>query len=604
MHNFFVVVVGFEHKMSKLSLPLSSFKHSEPFPGIALPLNGFVFSDYSFQLHQLQPAHPVKGPHERINPLVISQYPVDYAATAGDDLHRYPNQPIEKPTKLHCQKLIPMLPFAHQQSEPCFQRPGQRGHHHIGPVGYQIVHRHPQSLETILELLNEVFLVAPLIAEPHHFGRTQVRSVGNVEKVPNIVPQPHLAFFHRKALSQHNDPIGAFAFGRLIAEFGNMFAQQTEVSIPFLNNNLFFKIPRSLTPLCAQVFFLATPQHSPALIIKAFSDLNEVGHRVHSKRKTHSLRIPTVKMSSQSKIRISPQTDPLKTLPHQSNRAVNPGNGTVMGNTVARTIDQIQRLRRVGQGDQKRVVTPIPIVRKPDPFLTLPERQGVRPVRVNDRFLAFSPAQALLPQLGPKAVDRLHQLNHIPFRKPPREITSSGRVRNALNSHTVHKGFIVAPQFNILKTRSARKRVVRDVQNMVRLVIGQVSFQKVHLLVNGLHKTTVAGKQVKGSDPTTSNRTHPLGHFIVNILCSQQRNRLFRPLFALKALSQIFFTQIQYFGIFIFHSKCSSLRLVLFSQKSILTNNDGHFECFFFSRLKNHAYLKPRATTLSAPTVR
>jgi len=86
MHDFFVVVVGFEHKMSKLSLPLWSFKHSEPFSGIVLPLNGFVFSDYSFQLHQLQPAHPVKGPHERIDPLVISQYPVDYAGTGDRDV--------------------------------------------------------------------------------------------------------------------------------------------------------------------------------------------------------------------------------------------------------------------------------------------------------------------------------------------------------------------------------------------------------------------------------------------------------------------------------------------------------------------------------------
>src|SRR4030066_110888 len=86
-------------KMSKLSLPLWSSKHSEPFSGIALPLNCFVSSDPSFPLHQLQPAHPVKGPHERMDPLVISQYPVDYAATASDDLHRYSDQPIEKPTK-------------------------------------------------------------------------------------------------------------------------------------------------------------------------------------------------------------------------------------------------------------------------------------------------------------------------------------------------------------------------------------------------------------------------------------------------------------------------------------------------------------------------
>ena len=187
-------------------------------------------------------------------------------------------------------------------------------------------------------------------------------------------------------------------------------------------------------------------------------------------------------------------------------------------------------------------------------------------VRLNDRFPALLPGQAFFPHLGPNAVDRPHQLNHVPFRKPPRKIPSSGRVRNALNSHSVHKCLVVAPQFNIIETRSARQGVVRDVQNMVRFVIGQMSLQKMHLLVNGFHKTRVAGKQVKGSEPASLNRAHLLGHFVVNILCSQLRNWLFGPLSALKSFIQICFTLIQYFVIFILHSKCSSLRLVLFLQ--------------------------------------
>ena len=52
------------------------FKDSKGLSGIALPLNGFVFVKDTFQLHQLQPAHPIKGRHERIDPLVISQDPI------------------------------------------------------------------------------------------------------------------------------------------------------------------------------------------------------------------------------------------------------------------------------------------------------------------------------------------------------------------------------------------------------------------------------------------------------------------------------------------------------------------------------------------------
>jgi hypothetical protein len=169
---------------------------------------------------------------------------------------------------------------------------------------------------------------------------------------------------------------------------------------------------------------------------------------------------------------------------------------------------------------------------------------------VDDRFLAFAPVQALTPELRPDAIDPLHQLNYSAFTKPPGEIPGGGRVRDALNSQAVHEHFIVAPQFNIIKTRTTSKGVVSNIQNMVRLVIRQVPLEKVHLLINGIHKTALADKQVKNSDSTTINRTHPLGHLIMNVLCSQQGVGLLRPLRALKALCQILFTLTQDFAIF------------------------------------------------------
>jgi hypothetical protein len=176
-------------KMTKLPLPLWSFRHSAPFRGIQPLQTMLVFSEFFVQLRQLQPTHPIKGMHERVRPLVISQDTIPYPAACTDDLHRYSDQPIKKPAELHPQKLIPILPSAHQQRKPCFQGPRQRGHHHIGPVGNQAVHRHPQRIDPILELFNEVFLIAPFIAQTHHLSCTQVGPVGDVEKVSNIVPQ-------------------------------------------------------------------------------------------------------------------------------------------------------------------------------------------------------------------------------------------------------------------------------------------------------------------------------------------------------------------------------------------------------------------------------
>src|SRR4030042_3269208 len=344
--------------MTKLPLPLWSFKHCEPFRGTLLLRTSPVFSEHSVQLRQLQPAHPIKGLHKRIDPLIVSQDTIYDPAPRTDDLGRYFHDPIEKPTKLHSQKLISLRMVLHQQRKPWFQGPCQGCHHHIRPVRDQSIHRHPQRIDAILELLNEVFLVAPLIAQPHHFCRTQVGPVGDIEEVPNIIPQLYLAFLNRQTLFEHNDSIGAFALRRLITELRNMLAHQSDVSVSFFNHNLFLKILGPCAPLPAQRFLLPTPQHTPALTIKAISDLYEVSHRIYPKRKTHSLFAPAIKLRSQGKLRITPQTDLFKTLANQPSRPINPFNDTVMGNTVARTVDQIQKLHRVGKGDQKRVVAP------------------------------------------------------------------------------------------------------------------------------------------------------------------------------------------------------------------------------------------------------
>ena len=93
-HEIFVVVIGFERPNEQILASLMGVKPSDTFSGRALQRNCFVFTEFSFHSGQFQPAHPVKGRQGRMGPLVISQDPVDDAATAGDDLHRDSDQPI------------------------------------------------------------------------------------------------------------------------------------------------------------------------------------------------------------------------------------------------------------------------------------------------------------------------------------------------------------------------------------------------------------------------------------------------------------------------------------------------------------------------------
>ncbi len=391
--------------------------------------------------------------------------------------------------------------------------------------------------------------------------------IGNVEKIPNIIKKPYLAFLHRKALAQDNHPIGALALRWLIVELCHMFPHHPNVPISFLNNDCFLHICRPPALLAADTLLLATSEYTPAFAVKAFGDFDQVRHRVDPKGKSNPLLRPAIKMHRQGKIRIPPQTHPIKTLSHQFNGPIHPPNRTIMGDLVARTVHQVQRFHRVGQGDQKRVVTPLSLMRKAHALLTLTPGRCVGSVHIDDRFFALTPGKTFLPQLGPNAVDGLHQLNDIFFAKPPGEVPGRGRVRNALNSQAIHEYFIVAPQFNIIKAGAPAKRIVGYVQNMVRFMIRKVPLQKVHFLINGIRKAAVTSQQMKSSDSTTFNRSDSLCHFIVNIFRSQKRFVLLRPLSALKTFRQFLFTLFQYSGIFGLHSKCSSLRLDLLFQK-------------------------------------
>jgi hypothetical protein len=161
----------------------------------------------------------------------------------------------------------------------------------------------------------------------------------------------------------------------------------------------------------------------------------------------------------------------------------------------------------------------------------------------------------------------------VPFLKKqeaPTSLRSDEPVRvrgdDSLSSQGVNIGFIIAPQFNIIKTDASAQGVVRNVQHMVGSMIGQVTLQKMHFLIDRIHKAAFEGKQMKGSNATSFYRSSPFGHFIVNILCSQHRSDLLRKLLPLKTFHQILFTLIQYCGIFLLHSKRSSLRLVCFSR--------------------------------------
>jgi len=84
------------------------------------------------------------------------------------DLRQHQDQRVQKAAKLHVQQRH--APFALRQQQPIsgFQIPDLCGDRPIGPVAHRIVHRHARRIHPVLQLLDDVFLVAALVGQHHH----------------------------------------------------------------------------------------------------------------------------------------------------------------------------------------------------------------------------------------------------------------------------------------------------------------------------------------------------------------------------------------------------------------------------------------------------
>ena len=103
--------------------------------------------------------------------MVIAQHPKNNLSTSVDYLNRHLYNRIEELAKFHSQQFFPALPAAYHKCKPCLQGPSQGAHNHIGPVRFQISYWHSHCVKTILQLLDQIFLIAAIIAKIYNFSR-------------------------------------------------------------------------------------------------------------------------------------------------------------------------------------------------------------------------------------------------------------------------------------------------------------------------------------------------------------------------------------------------------------------------------------------------
>ena len=113
----------------------------------------------------------IEEPKEDLLPRTPGKKPIDNLPRGTHDLTGKTNEGVQEAPELQALDLVflglppfrPWPAFGQQQTEPHLQRPGQRGHHHIGPVAHQIVGRHVHGPDSVFQLVDVVLMIAAAV---------------------------------------------------------------------------------------------------------------------------------------------------------------------------------------------------------------------------------------------------------------------------------------------------------------------------------------------------------------------------------------------------------------------------------------------------------
>ena len=227
-----------------------------------------------------------------------------------------------------------------------------------------------------------------------------------------------------------------------------------------------------------------------------------------------------------AEIGIAPQRDAAKTgTSAQRHRLVEAIRRAFMRRAVAGAVHQEQRLLGVGQGDHQRVVPPLPLVVEIHPLLAFARALDLRAVALDDRFVKEG-IRLLGPHAQPRLVDGILQRIDMMVFESPAKVARGRRVGDTLSAERVQIDFVTAKQLEILQASPPGQEVVRNVENVVRLVIGNVKLQQVKRSVDFAHQARRFDEFVNRANASSRKASTPLGHFIVDVARPKHRSLL------------------------------------------------------------------------------
>jgi len=110
---------------------------------------------------------------------------------------------------------------------------------------------------------------------------------------------------------------------------------------------------------------------------------------------------------------------------------------------------------------------------------------------------------------------------HVLRREAPAEIAGRGRIGNAAGTQGVEEDLVVAAQFDVLQTGAVAQGVVSEVEDVIRLVVGQVDLEQVQVPVDGLGEPELAHQEMHGADAAVANAAAAFADFVLDVAGGQ-----------------------------------------------------------------------------------
>ena len=191
--------------------------------------------------------------------------------------------------------------------------------------------------------------------------------------------------------------------------------------------------------------------------------------------------------------------------------------GLLVRGPVATAVDQEQGLGGVGQRDDQRMVAPHPLVGDIHPLLAPAVGGGERAVGVDERLVEEG-VGLLLPGPQPGLVEGVHQLLDVALGEAAAEVPGGGRVGEAFGPEGVEVDLVVAADLEVLRPSATGQEVVGDVQDVVALVVGQMSLQEVELLARCPRiRPSFLARRWMGADAARRDAPDLLGDLVVDV---------------------------------------------------------------------------------------